>query len=147
MNIVAQIHESLTTIAQGILGASWKPMKKVISPEENDMRLIENSFGWRFGDASSVDGITKVYTLDHTFELVLGRRVVDRSDDVQVLTVMKDLYDKADEIFRQVVLKKAGLPSIVLLISEPNIRKPEVLKNEGAVLILSLVVKYRNAIT
>lgn len=146
MNIVEQIFDSVETIAQATLGGTWKKLPKVLKPEDNDLRTIERGFGVRFGAASAAEGVTRVYTMDHVFELVLGRRAVERNDDGEVLETFNDLYAKADDVFRELVLKKAGLPGIVLLIDKPAMDPPQILANEGAILVMSFVIKYRNQI-
>lgn len=147
MNIVEQIHSGIKTIAQATLGSDWVELKRVLKPEENDSRAVAKAFGIRHGAADTADGVTRVYTMDQRFEVVLARYAPPLSDDSQIQATFNDLFSKADDIFRALLLKKVGLPSIVLNVERPSLSQPDVLKNDAAVLVMGLIVKYRNSVT
>lgn len=144
-NIVQQIYDSITTLTEAEL-PSFKKMRRVFAPNENDFRSAKNSFGVIHKSASDAAGVTKVYTLDHSFEVLLMSTFVSGNDDLDKQTVINSLYDAADELLKLFFLSKLGLPGLVLLVSNPAIAEPEILNNEAVVLRVSFDVKYRNAI-
>jgi len=146
MNIVEQIFDKIGDITAAELSDHAR-LRKVLQPELNDLRSVSRAFGVTHGDAISADGVTRHYTLDHTFNLILTDRIVDRDNDAAVQSVFNSLYDRADKVLVKIISSKIGLPSIVLSIDEPSFSAPEVLENVAAVLSVSFVVKYRRIIT
>lgn len=147
MNIVEQIYDQIVTVTDSALGTgTYTRLRKVFSPEENDLRNINQAFGVRHGAASTADGVTRVYTMDHGFEVLLAKRASTRNSDLTIQETINELYDKADDVFRNIHLTKLNLPSIVLIVDSPNIGVPEILENECVLLTLGFNVKYRSAI-
>lgn len=144
--IVQSIFDAVTSTAQTAVGVAYKPLRKVFDPSQNDFRSIEKGFGVRHGESTSADGVTRVYTIDQRFEVVLVRRFVDRDDDAAIQDSINELYDKADEILKAAFLTKLGLSAIILIVNEPAISTPEVLDNGAVSIIVSFNVKYRQAI-
>lgn len=147
MNIVEQIYDQIVILTDLALGTgTYTRLRKVFNPEQNDFRNVNQAFGVRHGSASTADGVTRVYTMDHTFEVLLAKRASSRDTDLTIQETMNELYNKADEVFRTIHLRKLNLPSIVLIVDSPNIGEPEVLDNECVLLTLGFNVKYRSAI-
>lgn len=147
MNIVEQIYDSIVTVTDAALGTgTYTRLRKVFQPEENDFRNVNQAFGVRHQSAFSAAGVTRVYTMDHGFEVLLVKRASNRDSDLTVQETINELYDKADDVFRNIHLTKVGLPSIVLIVDTPQIGAPEILENGCVLLTLGFNVKYRSAI-
>lgn len=146
MNIVEQIYDSMTTLVQNQLGVDYKKMRKIFQPDLNDLRSAEKSFAVRHLAANTADGVQRYYTMDHGFEVMVSRVFVDRLDDIQIQEVINELYSKLDDIITEALIKKLGLPSIVMIVSDPSISEPEVLENRSVLMRLQMNVKYRNAV-
>lgn len=147
MNIVQQIFDSITSLAQAELGAEWKPMPKIYDPAQADDRRASKAFGVKHGAAQNAEGILRNYTLDHHFDLLLQRTFVEKLDDSAIQAVINELYDKADDCLTEFMLKKLGLPAIVLIVNEPSMPEPEILGNASVVLRVGFNVKYKNAVS
>jgi len=147
MNVVEQIYDSITAITQTVLGVEYKPLRRVFNPTLNDLRSSEKAFGVLHGAASSSDGVMRFYTLDHSFQVLLSRRFVDRQDDVAIQETINNLYDHADGLLVEMFLKKLNLTSIVMIVDRPSISEPEILDNQAVLLRVGFNVKYRNQIT
>lgn len=101
-------------------------------------------YGFRPLEADAGEGVMKAYTLDHRFELVLAKRLA-KGDDDEVETDLGTLYDKADEIFKDIVYDKIGLPALVINIFAPSIGQPEVFAKQKLVAIrMQFTIKYRS---
>ena len=147
-NVVEQIFDALTAQCATTLGAEWKSLKRVFDPRGGDFRSIEQAYGVRHGEARSAAGVTGVYTLDHAFEVVLVKRVVERKDsDDATQEVFNTLYNKADDLLRAMISARLGLASVILTIDNPSLSTPELMENGAAVLVLGVNIKYRKAIT
>lgn len=146
-NIVTQIHGAIETLVATQLGGTYEKMRKIYNPSENDMRNAKSSYAVLHGAASNAEGVTRVYTLNHSFRVQVMTSFVDRLDNANIQTEINSLYDKIDAILVNMHLTKLGLPSIVLLVNEPSIDEPQVLFENTAVLIsFGINVRYRNAI-
>lgn len=144
--IVEDIFDAITTTVQTAVGASYLPLRRVFDPAQNDFRTVAKGFGVRHAEASSADGVNRVYTLDHRFEVVLTRAFVDRNDDAAIQEAINELYDKADEVLKASFLTKLGLSSVILIVDSPTIGAPEILPNSAVSLVVGFNVKYRQAI-
>ena len=145
-NIVEQICTQIKVIASAQLGASYTEMRRVFEPDQNDFRTATKSYGVRPLGASSSEGVLRVYTLDHRFEILLMRSVVERNDDSLRLAAIYELYDKASEIFKNLEATKINLASIVLVVNDPAMDEVERLTNNTVLLRQSFNVKYRESI-
>lgn len=145
--IVTSIFNAIKTETQTILGASYVELRKIFNPESEDNRNILSAFAIRHGAAAYADGVTRVYTLDQKFEVLLVNRAVNRDDDAAVQTTFNVLYDKADDLLRNFFLKKLGLSTVILTIDQPELSEPVLLDNDAALLIVGFNVKYRQPIT
>lgn len=144
--VVGDIHSAIKTLAASVLGASYQELKHIYAPEKNDLRNIKSAYGVIHGAASYADGVTRVYTMDQEFTLVLVKRAIRRDSDDDLQTVINELYNKADDFLVQSFLTKLSLSSTVLIVDQPAISEPEILDNECVLIRVSFNVKYRKAI-
>jgi hypothetical protein len=144
---VTDIYNSITTLAQTVLGSDYVRLKKVFDPGDENNRSIAKGFGVRHGEANSTSGNTRAYTLDQVFELVIVNRASNRDNDLTVQSVFNELYSKAHDFLSRAFLTRLGLPSCVLLVNEPGISEPQLLAgNEAALLVVRFNVRYMKAI-
>lgn len=149
-NIVEQIFDKIESIGQTALGSDWHKMKRVFDPDNNDLRTSDKAFKCRHGSANSSifeSGVTKNYTMDHGFDVLLMRSTVQRNDDANVQETINELYDMADDLFKAYLNTKLELPTLVLNVNGPSIADPVILDNTSVLLILSFTVKYRQLLT
>lgn len=140
------IFSAIDSQAASVLGAGYTRMKRIFEPTENDLASLKNSYGVKYGEATSADGVVRSYTLDQKFEVMLATTAVSRSDDQAVQTALSGLYDLADDLLTQFMGTKLGLPALVLLIDSPAIAEPRPFPNGSVLLTISFTVKYRRPI-
>lgn len=145
--VVSSIFSAVTSTVTTALGATYKALPKIYNLEENDFRIIDKAYAVRHGASSFADGITRVYTMDQRFEVVLVNRAVTRNNDNDIQTAINTLYDKADDILRSAFGKKLGLSNVIINVDSPEISEPQILDNSAVVLIVAFNVKYRQSIT
>ena len=145
--IVTDIFNAIKNESQTILGVEYVALRNIFNPELEDNRNSYKAFGVKHGAAQSADGITRVYTLDHKFEVLLVNRAPTRDDDAAIQVVINELYNKADDLLRNFFLKKLGLSAIILIIDQPELSDPEILANDAVLLRVGFNIKYRKPIT
>lgn len=141
--VVQDIFTNLKSQAATTLGANFQVLRRVFDPSQNDLRASYQGYAIRHGSAINAAGVTRFYTLDQTFELVLMNTTAVRNDDADIQTTINGLYDKADEYLKDIITTKIGLPTTVLNIESLGITTPEILENGSVIIIVSFVVKYR----
>jgi len=147
-NIVEQIYDAIKSEVATSLGASYQELPFVFDVSKNDLRRIKKGYGVLHKSATSADSVTRVYALDHSFQVIFTETNGRTNSDADAQEALNVLYDKIDEIFKGMVLRKLGLNSIVLLVFEPSIEEPEFLDdNQFLVLRFGFIVKYRQTIT
>jgi hypothetical protein len=146
MTIVGDIHAAIIALAQSTFGAEYKLLKHVLDPAQNDARGIAKGFGVKQGAASSTEGVTRHYTMNQKFEILIMNSAVTRANDQDLLEIFNNLYDLADSFLNAAFITKLGLPSTVLIVDQPELSEPQLLPNDGALLIVGFNVKYRRAI-
>lgn len=147
-NLVEQIANAMESEISGVIGAGYAELDYKYDVTKNDFFNNKQRYGVIPQGASTALSITKVYTLDHSFEVILTHDYInkDKTDSDQ-RRVTYELFDKLDDIFRQLYRSKAGLPNIVLNIPEITIAEPEFFEDESLVVLRAqLLVTYRNAI-
>lgn len=144
--VVSSIFSAVVTTVTTALGATYKALPNIYKLEENDFRVIEKAYAVRHGASSFADGVTRHYTMDQRFEVVLVNRATTRNNDSDVQTAFNTLYDKADDILRASFSTKLGLSSVIINVDSPEISEPQILDNGAAVIIVAFNVKYRKAI-
>ena len=145
--LVEQINDSITSLIATELGATYSELEYVLDVSQNAFDLTNKKYGVRPLFANSVEGVTKVYTLDQDFEIILTDEFVNSGvDDTAQREVAFSLYDKMSEIFKAIYLTKAGVPSIVLIVNSITMSEPEYLTDEVAILRAIVRIKYREAI-
>jgi hypothetical protein len=143
--IVQNILNNVKSTAATVLGATYKELRYVYAIEKNDLRSSEKAYSCRPLSASPAESIVRHYTLDHQFELVLTDTVGRSDDDSQRFDILHTMYDKADEIFKELVNTKLSLSSTVLNVASPSMSEPEFINdNKLVILRMQFTVKYRS---
>lgn len=148
MNIVEQINDAMTSRIATVLGVNYQELNYIINVSKNNFKSNAKRYGVRPLAATTASTITRVYTLDHEFEVVLSHDYIPNpanDQDQRDKTFL--LFDKMDEIFKDLFCSKAGLNNIILNIDEINMAEPEYSVAESVVILRSkLRVKYRQAL-
>lgn len=148
--IVSSIITNAKSIISTACGAGYQELAHVYAPEKNNIRQAKLAYGIRAGQVDSASSVIKGYTVDQTFEILLTDALARNADgDSQLQSSIGTMYDKADEIFRSMVATKMNMSSYVLLVFNPTILEPQVVKGDTTFVLLTLQirVKYRNDIT
>lgn len=137
----------LSTIATAV-GTGWQELVHVQDLSKLNERTAKKGYGMRPMDATAVETPIRSYTLDHAFEIVLTDTLARVENDEEYRAVLATLYDKADEVFKRIILTKLGLPSLVVNVTGPSISQPEIgPKKIFIALRMRVLVKHRSAIT
>lgn len=143
-NFVEQINDAIKVRIAAVV-PTFSEMKFVLNVSLNNSRNNANLFGVRPLSAFSQDGVTNQITLEQSFEIILSTRFINKgSSDLEQRDVMFTLYDQMDVVFEDLLGTKAGIPAVILLISEPSMAEPEYLDDDHvAVLRGSISIRYR----
>lgn len=146
--IVQNIITQAESLASTTLGATYQRLPFVYDVTKNDVRHATLAYAVRPLSAIPAETVTKVYTLDHEFELILTDTIARAVSDDERRSALNTMYNKADEIFKALVNTKINLASTVLLVTSPSMSEPEFLyDHKFVVLRMQFTVKYRSALT
>lgn len=147
-NIVEQIITGVKAVAVAQLGSTYREIPFVYEVEKNNVRTAHLGYGLRPLAADFTTSVNRSYALDHRFELILTNSVARTDSNAQHLTALNTMYDQADEIFKDLVQTKVGLPTLVLNVFDPSLSEPELLdENKIVILRMQFTVKYRSSLT
>lgn len=147
-NTVGTIYDNCLAQIVSDLPVDFQELPFVHDVSLNDSRRLDKGYGLRFLDGPFSDTLTREYTIDQGFEMVLTRTNPRQDNDEDLITAEKFLYDKADDVLAALVGTKAGSPGIVLLVSQPSFLEPELLQdNKYVALRVQFIIKYRRALT
>lgn len=145
-SIVSDIISGIRTVASGQLGGSWQELRNWYEVDKNDIRSAALAYNVRPLSAIPVDGVMKYYTVDQTFEIILSDVIARGHGDSERETALLELYNKADEIFKDLHNTKVNGTSGVLLVSQPSLAEPEFLDEKKIIVLrMQFVVKYRGS--
>ncbi len=148
-NIVEQINDGLTSLIATELGATYSELDFVFDITRNNLRNSVKRYGVMPAFAANSITITKNYSADHEFQVILVERYVnkDKTDSGQKAKLF-EMYDSMDTILKKIYLSKVGLPAIVLSVGDFILEAPEFIEEDKvAVLRATLTVKYRQALS
>jgi hypothetical protein len=144
-NYVEQILTETKALIATELGSDYQELQYIYELEKNTVRGARLAYGVRPLAADTAESVTRVYTLDHVFEVILTDTFARGDNDSQRETALNTMYDKSDEIFKELVNHKINLASFVLNIFNPSLSDPEFLDdNKMIVLRMQYIVKYRS---
>ena len=142
--MVGDIWDLIHSRAQSILGATWVPMRKVFDPAQNDLRIAEKSFAVRHLAAGVASQVQTYSALTQGFEVILSRRATNRDNEHDVQdVVIRDLYDKATDIYESAAQDYLGNDCLVMAVQDLGFEEPEVLDNGACILRMSFQVIYQ----
>ena len=142
MSKVTEVLTALRTEVADVLGSDWSRMAYVYNPSKNDFRAGDMGYGVRALDAVEDNLINKQIDVIHTFEVLLSRYFLNRSNDENIEDVISELQDRTQDIYKRVLYTKLG--GRILLASALSIAEPEIIEdNEVIVQRFSFDVRYR----
>lgn len=140
---VSTILTSLESQVATTLGASWSELEYVYDLEANTQSNNDYRYGIGASSGSSVSGTNKAVTVDFGFFVVLTRCFVNRSSDEKQRTILSEIYDKFEDINKNVFQKKLSNANI-LLVSELSYDAPEIVGDSTIAVRVNFTIKYRN---
>ncbi len=147
-NLVEQIADSMESQIALVIDGAYAELDYKFDVSKNDFFNNKQRYGVIPQGGATALSITKVYTVDQSFEVILTHDYinVNKTDEDQ-RRVTYELFDQLDEILKQLFRSKAGLPNVILNIGEFTISDVEFKEEESlAVVRCQLLVTYRNAI-
>lgn len=140
---VSSILTSLKSQVATTLGASWSELNYVYDLEKNTASNNESKYGIGVLNGSSVAGTTRSVTVDFNFFVVLTKYIINRSSDENERTALSTIYDKFEDINKNVFQKKLSNAN-VLLVSDLNYDSPELIGDNTISVKVNFTIKYRN---
>lgn len=145
---VQSVMTAIETQAATTFGSGWSKLRNVYDLSNLDGRAGNNSYGAR--PLAAADSPThapfKTYALNHRFEVILTDRVPERSDDDSISSKIQGLYDKADELYKDMVNTRIGIAA-VCLVNNISIEEPELLEGQQLVALrMQFDVIYRQSL-
>lgn len=142
MSSASEILTSLTNQVADILGPDWSELDHVYKLSDNDGRKTDG-YGVGALGASSVTGTNKAITLDFNFFVVLMKIFTNRNGDYKERVALSGIYDKFEEINKNIFQKKLNNAD-VLLVQSIDYGAPERIDKKTIAVAVSFTVKYRN---
>jgi len=143
--LVTDLLASIKSTVGTTLGVEYSEIPYVTDVSKNNFNSNHNRYGVQSLASNETDSVTKFVTMLQSFEVVLTKAYVDdgiSDSDKQSKTV--DAQDLVYDIYRDLVNTKAGLPAIVINITDLEMSNPEYLDEEKVVVIrASFNVLYR----
>lgn len=143
-NIVEQINDALTSRVALTLSTGYLELNYLLNVGLNNFGANAKRYGVRPLSGSSTSGITRVYTMDHEFEVILTHDWMPHpSSDQDKRDKAFLMLDKMDAIIKDIFLSKATLPNIILNIDNISLDEPNYDIENLVVLRAQFNIKYR----
>lgn len=145
--IVQDILTQTKALAATTFGATYQELRYVYDVAKNDIRSGRLAYGVRPLSAATSAGVTRVYTMDHVFELVMTDTAARTDSDENAEDALNVMYSKADDLFKAMVNTKISLASTVLNVFNPSISEPEFIDDQKLIVLrMQFTVMYRSAL-
>ena len=136
IDIIRDITNAIKGQISTTLPATYGEIAYVEAVEKNNFRQSKDKYGVRALAAGETPGVTKEVTIAQDFEIVLttGYRESRTNDSKQVEDSL-DLRAEVLDIYKTLVNNRAGLPLVVLNVSDLILSEPEYLEDDKVVVI------------
>lgn len=125
---VRDIKEGIEGVIQSTLGVNYKKLAYVNDVEKNNYNTNSNRFGVRALAGGEVPGVTKNVHITQAFEIVLSKAYRESSlNDTEQSEAALDNFNNMLSIYKDIVNAKAGVPTIVLNVTQLLLSEPEYL--------------------
>ena len=129
-SIVDALRSSVTTTLAAS-GDSWHRLAYVYELEKNDSRSNFRGFGVRGLDALEETRINKRLDIIQRFEVILMKDYVNQDNDDKLEDDIKELQDRAEEIYSVLMYTKVG--STIITGFNLELAEPELLTDNNVV--------------
>lgn len=142
---VRDIKNSIEASIQTTLGVTYKKLAYVEDVEKNSFRTNNERFGVRALFSGEVESVTKNPTFLHSFEIVISKAYLESNlDDEEQVEKALDNFENMLCIYKELVNSRAGVPSIVLNVTNLQMAEPEYLvDSKVAVQRATIDITYR----
>ena len=112
---------------------------------KNKFKKADNKYGVLPLDAQEVSGVTKYYTVDQRFQIILTTSYEsDQKTDADLRGKVKTLQDYCHDVYKDLYDTRCGLNSVVLNVKDIAIDEPDLLESDKVVAVsASFTVTYR----
>ena len=140
--IVKTIRDNFETLIGTTLGATWQVLENKYKLDNGHNNNQTQRFGVIVGSATGTTGVTKSYTLDRSFDLMLLNKYNKESDIQATVDILEDALD---EVTKVAIHNKLGTSANVLNVEIVSVNEIELNEIEKvAILRATYLVKYRN---
>lgn len=143
-NTVSTIFDNLVTSITTNIDSEFVELHFKKDLARNEDRILSKGWGLRFLGGPPSDTLTKSYTIDQGFEIILTRTNLRQTNEDQVEDAEKLLFDEMTDILIPLVHSNLNATANVLKIDQPNFLEPELLDEARFVALRAqIVVTYR----
>lgn len=146
-NLVEQIVNAFESSMATELGATYSELKYKQDVEKNNFKTNNKRYGVLPLGYSQADGVVKSFTAEQVFQVILTHGYVNKTDSTNQESKTFLLFDKMSEVYKLAMLKKLGISSVILSVSDLSVDDPEYLEdNDLIVLRGNFTIKYRESL-
>ncbi len=134
IDLMRDIRDSVESEVATELGEGFSKLSYLEDIEKNSFRTQNNRYGVRALTATESEGVTKSVRLTQSFEVVLTKGYFQSTiNDSKQIEKSLDSRENLLDIYKRLVNTKAGLPSVVLNVTNLTVNEPEYLEDEKVV--------------
>lgn len=143
--IINDLTSSIKTSIATTLGVEYSELPFVIDVSKNNFNQNHNRYGVIPVASFETASVTKYVTMQQTYTMVLTKAYIDDGiGDADMQAKRTELQDLFIDIYKNLVNSKAGIPSIVMNITDLNVEDAVFLGDEKVVIMnASFNVLYR----
>jgi hypothetical protein len=148
MGITADsLRTGITTCIQTALGEDYVQLAYTIDVRKNKFKAGTKAYAILPGALKQVGGVTSFATFDQEYEVWLGETYFPaRQDEGDARSAADTLFGRLEDVFRQLVVDKAGVSAIVMSVFELAAEPVEYFDSNLALLRARFTIKYRIAL-
>lgn len=142
---VRDLIDNIKSISANFLGSEYHELSNVYEIEKNARLETELGYGVLAESITLVDGNLGFNTIDQNFTIVVTDYYISTSDgDLEKQDAVIGLLDKVQDLYTDIVEKKANAPSTVIIINDMSVDIEELDEQKSVVARMTFNVKYRN---
>jgi len=143
--LINDLLAGIKTRVSTVLGSEFSELPFLIDVSQNNFNQNHNRYGVIPQASFETDSVTKYVTMEQVFQVVLTKAFIDDGiSDADKQAKRTELQDLFLDIYKDLINTKAGVPSIVMNITDLNVEDAEYLDEEKVVVMkASINILYR----
>ena len=134
--MITDVYNNLKNLVAAEFGGDYQELTHVFDIAKNRFSGSKKAYGLLPAASSEASGVTKTNTFDQGFSIVLADSyITDVISDSELIAKTLVMLEKLEELFKKIVVEKAGTPLSVINVSGFSVDSAVVAREDKVIVV------------